>query len=204
MDLHNFNIQDTTLPPQGLQNPMLSMHTDISSDQDEAADEVNQWKKRNLENVDSGLSTGALAPQSSDEDEDGNKNMDFGILPKKSALESQYSSETNQSSEYVDTETDSQYPIISGDISNSVQSQIKNNNNNNNNNNNRDKRHSSLLRRKSMHKWKSADVRTEVEDMQKQLKHMQNLEESALQKEINQLRDKEKRATQKQWIGDDD
>ena len=115
MDLHQLNINDNDFKSPILAGPLLAMNTDISSDQDDAAHEVAQWKQKNLqplamENVDSGISTGALAPQSSDEgdedDEDEHKD-DLDLPPKLTNLVSTFSSETNQTSEYLDdTETD--------------------------------------------------------------------------------------------------
>lgn len=187
MDLHQLNINDNDLKGPEMVNPMLSLNTDISSDQDDAAQEVAQWKQKNLhpipiQNINSELSTGVLAPQSSDEgDEDEHK----GGLPiqKATNLVSTYSSETNQSSEYIDdTETDvvSELPTDT-DIRPRA-------------------RHSSLLRRSSLHKWKTHEVNTEVHDMQRQLQHMQDEEQNALMEEMNKLKDKAKKSTQQQWI----
>mmetsp|Transcript_70149 Transcript_70149/g.62927 ORF Transcript_70149/g.62927 Transcript_70149/m.62927 type:complete len:1037 (-) Transcript_70149:449-3559(-) len=200
MDLHQMNIHDNNLPDPGMQNPMLSMHTDISSDQDDADQEVAQWKQQqistlNMENVDSGLSTGALAPQSSDEDADQDDHK--GLPQKPTKFVSQYSSETNPSTDYVEdteAETDaiSDFPVDDN--------MPKINNKQNKRSGHADKRHSSLLRRSSLHKWKTDEVNDEVHDMQRQLQHMQDEEQDALIAEMSKLKEKAKKSNQQQWI----
>jgi len=127
-ELHDLHMDHKRIPTAPPVNMMLSMQTDLSSDQDEANEEVNAWKKHNTEK--NGTTT------SSDE-------------------------EMTQT-ELLEAETPKQG------------------------------HRPSLIRKTSMHKWKTVELNTEAHEMARQLQHMQDIEQEAIKNQLAELKQQNK------------
>ena len=184
MDLHRFNIPDD----DGLDDvdkqikntndddlPLSSIKYTISSDHEQNDRDVQKWKNRNSNS----RKSANLAPQSSEEEED-QKDM-IHVNNINHTIDSQYSSETNQSS------TD--------ESQNTFHDKIRNINHNKPRN---------MFSQQSIDKWKSVDIEKTMDDMQKQYDYMKELEHNEMQSQLTDLKLKHKQSNRgKQWIETD-
>eukprot|EP01084_Bolivina_argentea_P318129 551646_1 len=172
MDLHHAaggvivkNDHDTTL------NPIYSMHSEISSDNDENEVQVKEWKRTMANMAKMDVLTNSKLDDSNIDSENANTSNDDKI-PLQSSDDDINNNilSNNQFTEMSSKYSSSTMPTTSDDdeiVLNNMSSSM-----------NKDKRHSQLLRRQSIPKWSAQELCTEQDDMEKELKHLETQFES--------------------------